>query len=57
MDKIDREDYIGKEVIINKLDELVEEWNSHIEWHRRFFDKYNKYPKKEKIDENSPDEK
>ena len=28
--------------IVSKINELVEEWNSHKEWHRRFFDKYNK---------------
>ena len=51
MDKID----FGKALTINvdcnlgriltlqeKVNELVEEWNSHKEWHRRFFDKYNK---------------
>ncbi len=47
--KIDRKEYegrfdkgslLGKQ--LDKLDELVEEWNNHEEWHRRFFDKYNK---------------
>ena len=42
IEKIDRKQYIGVTILMDKLDELVEEWNSHKEWHKRFFDKYNK---------------
>lgn len=45
MDKIDTEGLSFTLVeyrMLAKLNELVEEWNSHKEWHRRFFDKYNK---------------